>query len=541
MIKESFESVVLSSLARVFPEERPKHSPIEGISILKGEFGAFQFAFSTSMHIHGLKVRLTSELDAKVFWEDLVPGKFPSYDLGDPDLLRRVPALYPDILRPAESIYALPGQWKTLWIEVCSDKAGEYPVTVEISYGDEVVACGSVTVKVADAVLPPQSLIHTNWFHTDCLSTYYNVEVFSEEYWRITEEYMRCARDHGVNMILTPTFTPALDTEVGHERPTVQLVDVEKTAEGYRFNLDKLGRWFDTAQRVGIEYFEIAHFFTQWGAAHTPKVMAHTPDGYRRIFGWETDALDPEYKSFLAAFARAFIPFVEERGLKERCYLHVSDEPSLKIFDDYAAASAIIRELFPGFVIMDAISDYEFYSKGTMDLPIPSSCSIDPFIENGVEGLWTYYCCGVKRGVSNRFLSYPSVRNRALGIQLYKFNIKGFLQWGHNFWYGVKSLYRIDPFADTDGNGSWPSGDPFMVYPGEDGRPLVSLRFKVFREALQDMRALELLESLVGREKTLSILEEGLETPLAFDTTPTDDVWLTDMRARVNKAITENS
>lgn len=39
--------------------------------------------------------------------------------------------------------------------------------------------------------------------------------------------YMDAAVKCGVNMILTPVLTPPLDTAVGTERPTVQLVDIE--------------------------------------------------------------------------------------------------------------------------------------------------------------------------------------------------------------------------------------------------------------------------------------------------------------------------
>ncbi|UJF15626.1 hypothetical protein LZ578_11830 [Jeotgalibaca sp. MA1X17-3] len=76
--------------------------------------------------------------------------------------------------------------------------------------------------------LPPQKLIHTEWFHTDGMISYYGVEVFSEDYWEWVEKYLVMAVEHGVNMILTPIVTPPLDTEIGGERPTVQLVGIKK-------------------------------------------------------------------------------------------------------------------------------------------------------------------------------------------------------------------------------------------------------------------------------------------------------------------------
>jgi hypothetical protein len=41
-------------------------------------------------------------------------------------------------------------------------------------------------------------------------------------------------------MILTPLFTPPLNTAVGGEKLTVQLVDVEKSNDKYSFGFDNL-------------------------------------------------------------------------------------------------------------------------------------------------------------------------------------------------------------------------------------------------------------------------------------------------------------
>jgi len=77
------------------------------------------------------------------------------------------------------------------------------------------------------------------------------------------ERYVCTAAKHGINMILTPLFTPPLDTAVGAERPTVQLVDVERQPSGeYVFSFEKLARWCHVCSDAGIRYFEFAHLFT---------------------------------------------------------------------------------------------------------------------------------------------------------------------------------------------------------------------------------------------------------------------------------------
>ena len=157
------------------------------------------------------------------------------------------------------------------------------------------------------AELPEQKLLHTEWFHTDCLATLYNVEVFSGEHWRRIEQFVQTAAKHGMNMILTPIFTPPLDTEVGGERPTVQLVDVEKSGEAYSFQFEKLKRWVDLCKKQGIKYFEFSHLFTQWGAKHAPKIVGYENGEFKKFFGWETDATSLEYRGFLQQFLPSLI------------------------------------------------------------------------------------------------------------------------------------------------------------------------------------------------------------------------------------------
>ena len=77
---------------------------------------------------------------------------------------------------------------------------------------------------------------------------------------------MRTAASQGVNMIFTPLFTPALDTLIGGERTTVQLVKVYKRSDGYSFDYSLFHRWIELCKEVGFEYFEMSHLFAQWGA-----------------------------------------------------------------------------------------------------------------------------------------------------------------------------------------------------------------------------------------------------------------------------------
>jgi len=534
--------VLLSSLAKVFSGEKPLNPPFRSFSMLKNERSSFQAAFYSDENDE-VKAEIDSPLAGAItmYSVEEIPSALPAYPDRDDYYLKDTPGLYPDLLRPASGVVALPaGKWRALWFELDpagAVPAGRYPVRILLT-GKKETACNCVDVEIIGAELPGQTLIHTNWFHTDCLATRYKAEVFGEECWRVTENFLKNAARHGMNMVLTPLFTPPLDTALGGERPTVQLVDVFVDGGEYRFGFEKLKRWVEMCGRCGINYLEMSHLFTQWGAKRAPKIEAVVDGKQRKLFGWNTLAGGKKYTEFLTAFADALNRFLNENGLKDRCFFHVSDEPNSAQIPAYRKRGALVRRLFPDYPVIDALSDFGFYKKGLIKTPIPATNHIEPFIGN-VPELWAYYCCGQHKDyVSNRFFAMPSERNRLLGLQLYKYGVKGFLQWGHNFWYSQFSRREIDPFKESDAGKAFPSGDAYVVYPGENGAPLNSLRLKVFYDALQDMRALQLLESLCGREKTLALLEKGLDVPLTFKFRPPEEEWLLQKRAEINEAIT---
>lgn len=540
------KALIFSSLEKIFPNEPLPENTLPALSVLKNEKADFQIAFSVQK---GDTVSFSAggELSAylRFFTVRLIPAGLNAPKKSDDYFISKNKAEYPELLWPiANEFTAEYDGVNTVWCEIVPSPllpAGEHTIDFQIQVSENAPMHCSIDITVIDAELPKQELIYTNWFHSDCLMEYYKIPVFSEKYWRVTESFLKRANEYGMNCVLTPLFTPPLDTQVGKERPTVQLVDVKATGKNqYTFGFEKLDRWLSMCDRCGIEYYEMSHLFTQWGAKHAPKIIADVNGETKQIFGWKTRAAGKEYSAFLHQFSAALIEYIDRKGIREKCLFHVSDEPSGLMIFSYKKASRIVHECFKGFKIIDALSDYRVFKMGLIELPVPANDHIKPFIGK-VKELWTYYCCvQADHYVSNRFFSMPSARTRVLGLQLYKFDVRGFLHWGYNFYFSQYSKGLIDPYKVTDAGGSFSSGDSFLVYPGENGEPLDSLRLHVFYNGLEDMLALKLLESKVGKEKTDAILEEGLEKPLTFRDYPHSADWLLKTRERINRAIAEN-
>ena len=182
------------------------------------------------------------------------------------------------------------------------------------------------------------------------------------------------------------------------------------------------------------------------------------------------------------------------------------------------------------------MSSVDFYKSGLVGIPIPPIDQIEPFLAEEIDERWTYYCCGQTKGVSNRFLAMPSARNRIVGAQFFKFNIKGFLQWGYNFYYSKLSREVINPYCTTDGDKAYPAGDPFSVYPYKDGCA-ESIRIKVFKEAIQDMSAMQMLEAIKGKDFVVGIIEEECGDELLFNKFPFTGNYILKYRERINQEL----
>ena len=541
----NYQMKVLSSLVKVFPDEEPVYRPeCLKLSGLWGETVSYQVAYTGDFFMRervDLKVVSPIAEHVRVRTVEHVPVGRATNGIVDDNYLRTTQGLYPDLLRDVKDgkVYIRSGQWSSLWVDVkltAEIPAGEYDIEIQLIKEENVICSAVKKVKVIGAVLPKQKIMHTEWIHADCLADYYHVEVFSEEHWEILENFFHEYVDRGGNMMIVPLFTSPLDTAVGLERTTTQLIEVEVKDGQYVFGFDKMKRWIDLCKSCGIEYFEMSHLFSQWGAKYAPKVVATVDGKEEKIFGWHTQAVG-EYTKFLQQFLPQLIEKLREWEIADVTYFHISDEPREEDLESYKAAKESLGNMLDGFHTFDALSSYEFYRHGLIDKPIPGNNEIEEFLSHGLKDMWTYYCTGQFYEVSNRFMSMPSARNRIYGVQLYKYDIIGILHWGYNFYNSQFSIEHINPYEVTDAGNAFPAGDPFLVYPGADRHPEESIRMMVHYEALTDLRALQYLESLTSKEFVMELIEGELDEPLTFKKYPKSDMYLITLRNRVNREI----
>lgn len=550
----------VSSAFRLFPDTKETEveaAELASASMLRNDTFSFQILFRSPKNAHWTPMSISVRCDdvpLAVYRVDYVNVTETANFYGQAGFVRSTPGLFPSPLHPRKSesklrgtgtnlVYevgekthlASNGSYSALWVTVNPDGVlltpGKKTVKIalfELEKGTHLESAG-FEIEVLKPALQDQSLYYTNWFHVDCLCDYYGVKPYSQKFYRYFRSFLENMVRHRQNTILMPAITPALDTVVGGRRRNVQLVDVEKTENGYRFGFERLRKFIQVCRDAGIRCFEHPPLFSQWGAKQAVTVY----DLYgEELFGWKTCATDPEYTRFLQEYLSALLEL--ERELACEFLFHISDEPPWDGLEDYSKAADSVRGSLSGHRVIDALSHVEFYKQGVASTPVAFIAYAEDFV--GVcDNFWLYYTGGLNRKeIASRLISVNSARTRVLGLQLWYYGAKGFLHWGYNYCYNYMSNGFFDPISNPCGYKNYPGGSFLAYYTPEGAIP--SIAEKLMGEAMDDVRALQTLETLVGRQAVLALCESVLGKPVSNTLVPGEQDMVK-LRFAVNEAL----
>lgn len=352
---------------------------------------------------------------------------------------------------------------------------GSYTARLTLSLGDEEAEI-PLTIDVAAAILPAESLSITNWFSVGNMAKAHGAEHWSEEHWHMIERYGRLMRRMHQNVfwLTNDTYTAV------------------RNADGsYAFDFSRRERLIRFYLSLGFTTIEGAPLYrrTSWDSS---EFFIDTPDGPK-------EALSPEAYDYAVAYLHAWNAFLHKNGWYECTIQHVGDEPHERCGNTYRILSGIVRKMLPGMKLIDAIETHEL--RGSVDIWVPKNDyyathrdELETLRRQG-DDIWYYTCCIPGGHYCNRLLDFPLLRTRMLFWGNYRYNLSGYLHWGLNHWIG-------DPFTDTcpdNAPGSTlPAGDTNIVYPlGKQALP--SMRGEVSRCGAEDY---ELLRALAQKDQS---------------------------------------
>ncbi len=413
--------------------------------------------------------------------------------LADAIITRKAPCDLPEVLLDSAAFARLePNATQSVWVTAYVPKGAKPDV-----YRGSIVFTSGALEKKLDlelTVFPfelsdARSLYITNWWFPHFIAQFHNVEMWSEDFWSVVENYIKDMAEHRQNVLLV-SWAPSPG---GYTSAT-------RDEEGkWSFDFSRLERMLELGKKYGVtDRIELEHIGgidrTNHVVNFSNAVVFDKTSGENVTVGID---------EWLAPSLSAVCDLLRKRGEFERAMLHIADEPYIPDVDSWRAASDKARAIEPELKQIDAIESTHF--DGKLDVWVPKLSHFDRwksyFNSRRDQGEFWYYICCHPYGATypNRFMDLPGARVRSLHWTSYAEGLVGFLHWGYNYW-------SVDPFGPPQKQ--WAPGDAYIVYPGENG-PLDSVRWEIQRESVEDYEYLKLLEASVAKIKAETNHDKG--------------------------------
>lgn len=413
-----------------------------------------------------------------------------------------------DLLLDQPFIYVEARKVQAVWVEVKIGrdvKPGIYEAHITISghrmfEDEEILGEQSFKIKVADLLLdsPAQYSFYLDlWQHNSNIARKYEVPLWSEKHFEIIERYVEALAALGqkaITVIASEIPWSGQFSSYDRVNPSntfeYSTVRVALSAEGkWKYDFSPLNRYVRLCMEYGIDSeIEVFGLINIWLLEDVGfgSVIEDYPDGIRiRYLDEKTGTYKYiRRKSDLQSYITALEANFTENGWIDKVRV-VADEPAdVALFTERLNA---LKAMAPSFRFKAAINHASFIEEdidGIDDyVPIlPSACREYDRIQelrSSIRGrLLFYVCCWPDK--PNTFICSPLIESRMIPWLAWYLDLDGFLRWNFTVWPDDprnRISYRYP---------EWKAGDTNFVYPGKDGKPLLTLRYKNLKRGIRD-------------------------------------------------------
>lgn len=421
-----------------------------------------------------------------------------------------------DVLLEEPHIYVQKRKIQPAWVELHADewaKPGVYQGKVSFyahtMFEDETLVQElTFQLTIQDEMLPAgeeYSFYLDLWQHNCNIARKYEVPYWSDDHFKILDSYLESLGRLGQKALtLVVSEEPwsgqrsFIDAEPS-DLNEYSIVPITRNIAGqYDYDFSLLDRYVALGEKHGItQELEVFGLISVW---------QHEEEGYGSIVEGYPDAIRVRYydeasKSYkfmrtaddLARYIQALERHFVQKGWIDKVRI-VADEPEhIELFEK---SLKLLRSTAPAFRYKAAINHTAFIRKGIEDILdyVPAlECVADEYeqlmsIKNDVTGKIAYYvCCNPDK--PNTFIGSPPIECRVIPWLAEKLNLHGFLRWNYTVW-------PDDPLNKLSCRPHvWRAGDTNFVYPGKQGKPLLSLRYKWLQRGIRDYEYMQLLKA----------------------------------------------
>ena len=381
--------------------------------------------------------------------------------------------------------------------------AGCYTGTLTV----QAVGCAPISrelvIEVTEDVLPQprEWKMHVDfWQHPEAVARWHDVPAWSPEHLALMKPLMQRLADAGQKVITCALIDEAWNAQTYDWFPA-QIRWIKGRDGQMRYDFSAFDTWVRfMMEEVGITEEIFCYTMVPWSMR--VRYLDESSGTYEEL---PLKHDDPSYEAIWGHFLTAFRAHLEERGWLHKTSIALDERPDALV----KATKRVLATYAPELRI---VSSVDHPSEESKDIYLVSPVlmhadSLTPQLveqrrAKGQKSIF-YTCLNPKK--PNSFTMSPPDESEWLGLFAAARHLDGYSRWAYNSW-------NRNPFETTDFV-NWPSGDCFMVYPGN----LSSVRFERLRDGFEDYEKIRILRERAAATDSLAAqvalekLEEHLQ------------------------------
>ena len=373
--------------------------------------------------------------------------------------------------------YSAQGCW--VRVSVPADiQAGTYRGTVTVRDGSKVLGRLKIAVQVNERSLPEVS----EWsFHLDlwqnpfAVARYHQVELWSDEHFKILKPYMEMYRDAGGKVITASIMHKPWNAQT-YDYFESMVTWIKRLDGSWYFDYAVFDKWVQFMLDLGIKGQINCYSMVPWKLS-----FQYFDQASNQLKTLKTKPGEAEYEAIWKAMLKSFASHLKQKGWFGFTYISMDERP-MEVMHEVIK---VIREADPDFKISLAGALHEELSAYLDDycVALRMKYSDELLSRRKAEGKVTTFYTSSEEPYPNTFTFAAPADSEWLGWYAAKANLDGYLRWALNSWV-------IEPLLDSRFY-TWAAGDTYLIYPGAR----TSIRFERLKAGIQAYEKVRILRT----------------------------------------------
>lgn len=380
------------------------------------------------------------------------------------------------------------GILRPVWVQVDiprEAKAGTYAGSITVTAKGCAPERLVLQVEVDEEILPaPQDWrMHVDfWQHPDAVARWHDVAPWSAEHIALMRPLMQRLADCGQKVITCTIIDEAWSGQTYDWFPA-QIRWIRGLDGEMRYDYSIFDTWVGFMQEQLGEGADIfCYTMVPWSMSI--RYFDEASGQYAKL---DLDHTQPAYEDIWGHFSESFRAHLRERGWLEKTAIALDERPDNLV----RATKNILAKHAPELRVISSVNTPSAESADIYLISpiLQHTDSLSPELiahrrARGQKSIF-YTCLSPKK--PNSFTFSPPAESEWLGLFAAAQDLDGYSRWAYNSW-------NRNPFETTDFK-NWPSGDCFLVYPGN----LSSIRLERLRDGFEDYEKIRILRERAAR------------------------------------------